>query len=120
MCAGWCVMTGSLGRVTGRESGRVGGVGTVQENEGFGSHPAVTTKPSFSLHASRVTRLKGGCAPKKGLPAPGPRHICRTINKYTLSWCLDKGTATHVQVHTYLGIMYYTSKIFYYHVRRQF
>ena len=57
-------MTGSLGRVTGRESGRVGGVGTVQENEGFGSHPAVTTKPSFSLHASRVTRLKGGCAPK--------------------------------------------------------
>ena len=65
MCAGWCVMTGSLGRVTGRESGRVGGVGTVQENEGFGSHPAVTTKPSFSLHASRVTRLKGGCAPKK-------------------------------------------------------
>ena len=56
-------MTGSLGRVTGRESGRVGGVGTVQENEGFGSHPAVTTKPSFSLHASRVTRLKGGCAP---------------------------------------------------------
>ena len=58
-------MTGSLGRVTGRESGRVGGVGTVQENEGFGSHPAVTTKPSFSLHDSRVTRLKGGCAPKK-------------------------------------------------------
>jgi len=57
-------MTGSLGRVTGRESGRVGGVGTVQENEGFGSHPAVTTKPSFSLHDSRVTRLKGGCAPK--------------------------------------------------------
>ena len=58
-------MTGSLGRVTGRESGRVGGVGTVQENEGFGSHPAVTTKPSFSLHDSRVTRLKGGCAPKR-------------------------------------------------------
>ena len=58
-------MTGSLGRVTGRESGRVGRVGTVQENEGFGSHPAaVTTKNDDS----RVTRarlsIKGGCAPK--------------------------------------------------------
>ena len=37
-------MTGSLGRVTGRESGRVGGVGTVQENEGFGRDLAVTLR----------------------------------------------------------------------------
>ena len=76
-------MTGSLGRVTGRESGRVGGVGTVQENEGFGSHPAVTTKPSFSLHASRVTRLKGGCAPINGNQGKAFLGIDRTSNYNT-------------------------------------
>ena len=82
-------MTGSLGRVTGRESGRVGGVGTVQENEGFGSPPAVTTKPSFSLHASRVTRLKGGCAPKTKIPRSRlPGLLPSTLNDYKIKMLL--------------------------------